>query len=305
MLLDVFESLTESARRVVVLAQEEARRLKHDYTGPEHLLLGLLHTEGGLAAEVLQSLGITLEDARRQVARTVGTGEQTSPEALAFTPRAKKILELALREALSLGHNYIGSEHLLLGVLRETESVACRVLLALGADPLKVRNHVMRRLPQAGIRSHKPAIARRPEPAAHSDWLDGLESVLAPLDAEIRSQLDRAPDVGDLLIACACVPHTPAYQVLQHLGIDIEQLQREIEQARVRSETDQRAAARQAHEAAEAEALAVEEHRLLDAAQLRDQKREAFDQPGAHRREQLAAISELRGRLGLVAPDKP
>ena len=134
--------------------------MKHNYTGPEHLLLGLLHPEGGLAAEVLGSFGVTLDDVRRQVQRTVGSGEEDSPEALPFTPRAKKILELALREALSLNHNYIGSEHLLLAVVRETESVACRSLLAFDVDPLKVRTEVIRRLPQASTRSYAKMAAR-------------------------------------------------------------------------------------------------------------------------------------------------
>lgn len=129
--------------------------------------------------------------------------------------------------------------------------------------------------------------------------------MLAPLDGEIRSQLKRPPDLGDLLIACACVPHTPAYQALHTLGIDIDQLCREIEQARDRLETDQRARAAREREVAEAEALANEENRLHDAAQLRDQKRELREQPGAHHRAQLAAISELRQRLGLTAPSEP
>jgi ATP-dependent Clp protease ATP-binding subunit ClpA len=283
------------------LAQAEARRLKHNYTGPEHLLLGLLHTEGGLAAEVLESLGVRLDDARWQVERMVGTGDMDSPEALPFTPRAKKIIELALREALRLDHNYIGSEHLLLAVVDEPDSVACRILLAFNADPPKVRDKLIRRLPQAGSDSYVPATGRRPDAALDSDWVDGLAGVLVALDAEIRSQLKRAPDVGDLLIACACVPHTNAYHALCNLGIDIDQLSREIEQSRVRQDADQRTRTTQLREVAEAEALAIEEHRLNDAALLRDQKRELRDQPEAHRRAQLESISELRRRLGLIA----
>src|ERR687898_951873 len=117
----MFERFTERARQVVVLAQEEARTLKHNYIGTEHILLGLLREEEGLAARVLESLDITVERVRAQVVRIVGSGEEVTSGQIPFTPRAKKVLELALREALSLGHNYIGTEHILLGLVRENE----------------------------------------------------------------------------------------------------------------------------------------------------------------------------------------
>ena len=120
----MFERFTERARQVVVLAQEEARTLKHNYIGTEHILLGLLREEEGLAARVLESLDITVEEVRAQVARIVGQGDEVTTGQIPFTPRAKKVLELALREALSLGHNYIGTEHILLGLVRENEGVA-------------------------------------------------------------------------------------------------------------------------------------------------------------------------------------
>src|SRR5207245_1311611 len=125
----MFERFTERARQVVVLAQEEARTLKHNYIGTEHILLGLLREEEGLAARVLESLDITVERVRAQVVRIVGSGEEVTSGQIPFTPRAKKVLELALREALSLGHNYIGTEHILLGLVRENEGVAARILL--------------------------------------------------------------------------------------------------------------------------------------------------------------------------------
>src|ERR671929_157535 len=125
----MFERFTERARQVVVLAQEEARILKHNYIGTEHILLGLLREEEGLAARVLESLDITVERVRAQVVRIVGSGEEVTSGQIPFTPRAKKVLELALREALSLGHNYIGTEHILLGLVRENEGVAARILL--------------------------------------------------------------------------------------------------------------------------------------------------------------------------------
>ncbi|HEY5428331.1 MAG TPA: Clp protease N-terminal domain-containing protein, partial [Solirubrobacteraceae bacterium] len=137
---------------MVVLAQEEARTLKHNYIGTEHILLGLLREEEGLAARVLESLDITVERVRAQVVRIVGSGEEVTSGQIPFTPRAKKVLELALREALSLGHNYIGTEHILLGLVRENEGVAARILLDFDADSEKIRNEVIRMLSGPGSR---------------------------------------------------------------------------------------------------------------------------------------------------------
>src|ERR671931_546934 len=148
----MFERFTERARQVVVLAQEEARTLKHNYIGTEHILLGLLREEEGLAARVLESLDITVERVRAQVVRIVGSGEEVTSGQIPFTPRAKKVLELALREALSLGHNYIGTEHILLGLVRENEGVAARILLDFDADADKIRNEIIRMLSGPGRR---------------------------------------------------------------------------------------------------------------------------------------------------------
>jgi ATP-dependent Clp protease ATP-binding subunit ClpA len=148
----VFERFTERARQVVVLAQAEARALKHGYIGTEHLLLGLLREEEGLASRVLESLDITVEAVRGQVARVVGQGNEVTSGQIPFTPRAKKVLELALREALSLGHNYIGTEHILLGLVRENEGVAARILLDFDADSEKIRNEIIRMLSGPGRR---------------------------------------------------------------------------------------------------------------------------------------------------------
>ena len=142
----MFERFTERARQVVVLAQEEARTLKHNYLGTEHILLGLLREEEGLAARVLEGLEITVEEVRSQVIRIVGAGEEVTSGQIPFTPRAKKVLELALREALSLGHNYIGTEHILLGLVRENEGVAARILADFDADSEKIRNEIIRML---------------------------------------------------------------------------------------------------------------------------------------------------------------
>src|SRR2546421_185621 len=148
----MFERFTERARQVVVLAQEEARTLKHNYIGTEHILLGLLREEEGVAARVLESLDITVEEVRAQVARIVGQGDEVTTGQIPFTPRAKKVLELALREALSLGHNYIGTEHILLGLVRENEGVAARILLDFDADAEKIRNEIIRMLSGPGRR---------------------------------------------------------------------------------------------------------------------------------------------------------
>ena len=163
----MFERFTERARQVVVLAQDEARTLKHNYIGTEHILLGLLREEEGLAARVLDSLDITVEEVRAQVARIVGQGDEVTTGQIPFTPRAKKVLELALREALSLGHNYIGTEHILLGLVRENEGVAARILLDFDADDDKIRNAVIRVLslktgrgagrPTARLIVHRPS----------------------------------------------------------------------------------------------------------------------------------------------------
>jgi ATP-dependent Clp protease ATP-binding subunit ClpC len=142
----MFERFTDRARRVVVLAQEEARMLNHNYIGTEHILLGLIHEGEGVAAKGLESLGISLEGVRSQVEEIIGQGQQAPSGHIPFTPRAKKVLELSLREALQLGHNYIGTEHILLGLIREGEGVAAQVLVKLGADLNRVRQQVIQLL---------------------------------------------------------------------------------------------------------------------------------------------------------------
>ena len=139
----MFERFTDRARRVVVLAQEEARMLNHNYIGTEHILLGLIHEGEGVAAKALEALGISLEAVRSQVEEIIGQGQQAPSGHIPFTPRAKKVLELSLREALQLGHNYIGTEHILLGLIREGEGVAAQVLVKLGADLNRVRTQVI------------------------------------------------------------------------------------------------------------------------------------------------------------------
>src|SRR5881296_1500137 len=180
----MFERFTERARQVVVLAQEEARILKHNYIGTEHILLGLLREEEGLAARVLESLDITVERVRAQVVRIVGSGEEVTSGQIPYTPRAKKVLELALREALSLGHNYIGTEHILLGLVRENEGVAARILLDFDADSEKIRNEVIRMLSGPGGRRQGQGQGQQGEGKKSSKLLDQFGRNLTKLASE-------------------------------------------------------------------------------------------------------------------------
>ena len=158
----MFERFTDRARRVVVLAQEEARMLNHNYIGTEHLLLGLIHEGEGVAAKALESLNISLEGVRQQVEEIIGRGRPRPPGTSPSRPRAKKVLELSLREALQLGHNYIGTEHILLGLIREGEGVAAQVLQKLGADLNRVRQQVIQLLSGYTAKGEgHPAASRR------------------------------------------------------------------------------------------------------------------------------------------------
>jgi ATP-dependent Clp protease ATP-binding subunit ClpA len=159
----VFERFTDRARQVVVLAQDEARLLKHNYIGTEHLLLGLLREQEGVAARVLGSMNVTVENVHAQIVRIVGQGDEVTSGQIPFTPRAKKVLELSLKEALSLGHKYIGTEHILLAVTRETEGVGARVLVQFGADEPRVRDEVLESL---GVRA-PPPVKIAPSPRRH------------------------------------------------------------------------------------------------------------------------------------------
>jgi hypothetical protein len=217
--LSMFERFTDRARRVVVLAQEEARMLNHDYIGTEHILLGLVREDGGVAGRALESLGITEEAARQQVREVTGRGQQDPPRGhIPFTPRAKKILQLSMREAIALGHAYIGTEHILLGLVREDDGAAVRVLNGLGADPARVRQQVIR-LVSARRAQAEPGTGRAAgrgkrkllsELRGHLDSLDWRLSVLeqrvgtapdlAQLDqeiAQVRSDKESAIDVQD------------------------------------------------------------------------------------------------------------
>ena len=171
----MFERFTDRARNVVVLAQEEARLLNHNYIGTEHLLLGLIRESEGIAAKALVSLGVELDAVREQVEEIVGRGAREPSGHIPFTPRAKKVLELSLREALQLGHNYIGTEHILLGMIREGEGVAAQVLVRLGADLNRVRQQVIQQLRGSGGVAEA---RRRSGPAIEADWPEGSSAAI-------------------------------------------------------------------------------------------------------------------------------
>jgi ATP-dependent Clp protease ATP-binding subunit ClpC len=194
----VFERFTERARQVVVLAQDEARRLGHNYLGTEHLLLGLLREEQGLGSRLLQALGVTLDRVRDDVRRIIGEGEAIQTGQIPFTPRAKKVLERSLREAKSLKHGYIGTEHILLGLVRVDDGVAARILRDLGADAETVHNEVMRML-GAPSRAHPivpPAPAEYFEPTS-PPFAPDVAAELARLSGTKQDAIER----GDFAVA--------------------------------------------------------------------------------------------------------
>jgi hypothetical protein len=193
----MFERFTDRARRVVVLAQEEARMLHHNYIGTEHILLGLIHEGEGVAAKALESLGISLDAVRQQVEEIIGQGQQAPSGHIPFTPRAKKVLELTRREAEQLGHNYIGTEHILLGLIREGNGVAAQVLVMLGADLNRVRLTVIQLLHGHPAREPVPTRSAAQElrlPPGLQARLDEVEQRLAA----IEQRLGTGPDTSDL-----------------------------------------------------------------------------------------------------------
>jgi len=193
----MFERFTDRARRVVVLAQDEARRLDHNYIGTEHLLLGLIHEGEGVAARALESLGISLAAVRQQVEEIIGRGQQAQSGHIPFTPRAKKVLELSLRESLQLGHNYIGTEHILLGLLREGDGVAAQVLVRLGADLNRVRQEVIELL--HGHQEREPVSAR--SAAGELRLLPAVNARLTAVEQRltaIEQRVGNGPDTSDL-----------------------------------------------------------------------------------------------------------
>ena len=196
----MFERFTDRARRVVVLAQEEARMLNHNYVGTEHLLLGLVGEGEGVAARALESLGISLHAVRAQVEEIIGQGQQTPSGHIPFTPRAKKVLDLARRESGALGHHYIGTEHILLGLIREGDGVAAQVLVKLGADLNRVRQQVIRLLhgyQDKDVIGEVSRLGRRARARLVDDALARVDSLDHRL-AAIERWVGMRPDLDDL-----------------------------------------------------------------------------------------------------------
>ncbi len=237
----MFERFTDRARRVVVLSQEEARLLNHNYIGTEHILLGLVHEAEGVAAKALSTLSISLEAVRSQVEEVIGQGGSSPSGHIPFTPRAKKVLELSLREALQLGHNYIGTEHILLGLVREGEGVAAQVLVDLGADLSRVRRTVIELL--SGYSGPEPPTGEMPlygldmdGPSFESEqhrWLRARR-VLSERSTEILERalghavatntLEIEPE--HILLALLGDDTGPVAAVIEHYGIDAETVRR-------------------------------------------------------------------------------
>jgi ATP-dependent Clp protease ATP-binding subunit ClpC len=188
----MFERFSQRARRVVVLAQEEARLLNHNYIGTEHILLGLIREGEGVAAKALESLGVSLDAVRQQVEKIIGRGQQAPSGHIPFTPRAKKVLELSLREAKALGHNYIGTEHILLGLIREGSGVAAQVLVKLGADLNRTRQRVVQLL--HGYQGEDVTGEGPPLPDDPLTRVDSLDRRLAAIERWVGLR----PDLNDL-----------------------------------------------------------------------------------------------------------
>jgi hypothetical protein len=189
----MLQRFTDRARRVVVLAQEEARMLNHDYIGTEHILLALIDEGDGVGAKALESLGISLDAVRQQVEEIIGQGQEAPSGHIPFTPRAKKVLELSLRESLQLGHNYIGTEHILLGLIREGDGVAAQVLVRLGADLNLVRHEVIQLIASRPSREGAPGPEVQDRLDAVEDWLAAVEQRVGtgPDTSDLDEQIDR------------------------------------------------------------------------------------------------------------------
>ncbi len=244
----MFERFTNRARHAVVLAQEEARRLQHNYIGTEHVLLGLLGEPEGYAARALAGFGITLDGAREEVKGIVGVGNQPMSGHIPFTPRAKKTLELALREALQLSHNYIGTEHILLGVIREGEGVGAQVLKQ-HADLLAIRSAVLDMLPggkSEAARGRRWTLRRRGggdplEPGGPAEPTELRTTPAADTSLSEAARLAGGHPVGShhLLLAALADPDTAAARALAALGVDLDQAKEALRSADVTGTSDE------------------------------------------------------------------
>jgi ATP-dependent Clp protease ATP-binding subunit ClpA len=298
----VFERFTDEARQVVVLAQEEARTLRHSYIGTEHILLGLAREPNTVASRALSSVGLPIERVRAEVARRVGVGNEVTEGQVPFTPRAKKVLELSLREALSLGDDGIGADHILLGLLRERDGVGSEILVAASGDAETIRGEVMRIRAGAG----EPWRARSGGPLGPAEvrMLAGLIPVLRRLSHEISTELGRRPDAGDLLIVLACARDTVAGRALAALEVDPDALWATVERLRSEDEGVRSGLEHQVDEARQVKEQAIESKEFDRAAQARDQERELSMRLREQDRIGPETLQEIRRRLGLPEPPR-
>jgi ATP-dependent Clp protease ATP-binding subunit ClpA len=245
----MFERFTDRARHVVVLAQEEARRMQHNYIGTEHVLLGLFGEPDGIAAQVLQGFGMTLESTRAEVGAMIGLGKDAPSGHIPFTPRAKKVLELSLREAKSLHHDYIGTEHILLGILVEKEGVGVKVMRQHG-DPLAIRMAVLDRVtagePESGpgrrwLRRRGGSSAGKGEGESAAERTELTASPAADLTLSEASRLAAGKPVGShhLLLAALTDPESAAARALTVLGIDLDQARQALRTVDVTGTSDE------------------------------------------------------------------
>jgi ATP-dependent Clp protease ATP-binding subunit ClpA len=243
----MFERFTNRARHVVVLAQEEARRLQHNYIGTEHVLLGLLGEPGGLAFRVLEGFGMSLEGTREEVKAIVGTGNTTISGHIPFTPRAKKTLERALREALQLHHDYIGTEHILLGVIHEGEGIGARILMQHSADLTPIRMAVLDSLPTMpaeatrGRRWLRRQVSSVAGPDEAPDLAELRTTPAADTSLSEAARLAGSQPVGShhLLLAALGRPDTAAARALAALGVDLDQAREALRHADVTGTSDE------------------------------------------------------------------
>jgi ATP-dependent Clp protease ATP-binding subunit ClpA len=238
----MFERFTDRARRVVVISQEEARKLQHNYIGTEHILLGLLAVQGGVAFKVLDRFGMSQEGVRAEVVALVGTGTASMPGHIPFTPRAKKVLELALREALQMGHNYIGTEHILLGLVREGDGVGAHIITAHGADLDKIREAVIEILPAQTGHSAGQRWLRRLSGApgeAEVEELPATPAVEASVSAAVHLAGTKPVGSHHLLLAALDDPDSAAARTLVSLGVDLDQAREALRTVDVTGTSDE------------------------------------------------------------------
>ncbi len=276
--------------------------LGHNYIGTEHLLLGLLREEEGLGAQALESFGLTLDGVRAQLVGIVGRGTEPSSGQIPFTPRAQRVLELALREALSLGHNNIGTEHLLLAVVSEQDGVAVRILTELGIGTEELREATSALLAGGGAGPRIGVAGPRGEEREELErsWLDGLVPILRKLGREIERDLGRAPDTGDLVLALAAAPATRAGRALAALGLDPGALAREVERARAAAGPSTAELIRAIDDTNRAKQSAAEGQEFETAAGLRDEEKRLRAALSAAELDPQTIVA-IRARLGLEA----